>query len=225
MSFNIGYKIGYIFLDTKLDTKSRLDTILDTNPILDTNLETSINPINSLFSWSWSKKMTKKERLQYKVQTRITERQKEQLDELDVSLRDIIDYYIVHNTNKTLELSNRQKRLMKEIKEMESQILDMKEELKEVNLQLGVPDDENIATIEVSTIAERIKSNCLKENGDKCDKLTLQNYLSCNKGKAVINHGLVEFGIKDNENRLKFIENVLKYLKCDDEVTFNFLKS
>ena len=169
--------------------------------------------------------MTKKERLEYKVQTRITERQKEKLDELDVSLRDVIDYYIVHNTNKTLELANRQKRLMKEINEMESQILDKKEELKEVNLQLGVPEDENAATIEVSTIAERIKSNCLQENGHKCSKLNLQNYLSSNKGKSIINHGLIEFGIKDNEKRLKFIENVLKYLKCDDEVVFKFLKS
>ena len=160
--------------------------------------------------------MTKKEKLEYKVQSRITQSQKEKLDELDVNLREIIDYYIVHNTNPTLELKNRQMRLLREIKQMENELSEKKEELKEVNLQLGVRLDENIATLEVSTIGERIKDNCQKENDGKCDKRKLADFIMAGRGKHILKHGLSEYNIRDKEKRRKFIDDVFKYLAISD---------
>lgn len=160
--------------------------------------------------------MNDKEKLTCKIQTRITQSQKEQLDNLDVNLRDIVDYYITHNTNPVLYLKNRQRELLKNIETWENNISEAREELKEVNYKLGVPIDENIATIDVITIAERIKDNCQLENGDKCDKITLFNYMRSKRGKLVLNHGMAEFNIKDEDKKQKFIDDVLKYLKIDD---------
>jgi len=160
--------------------------------------------------------MKENERLDYILQSRVTKTTKDQIDELGVSLREIVDYYIVHNTNPTLELKNRQRRLMKEIGEMEEALSEKKEELKEVNIKLGVPIDENIATLEVSTIGERIKDNCQKENNGKCDKSKLSNFIISGRGKQLLKLGLSEYNIRDKEKRQRFIEDVFKYLSISD---------
>lgn len=159
--------------------------------------------------------MNNKEKLSCKIQTRITQSQKEQLDNLDVNLRDIVDYYIIHNTNPILQLKNRQKELLKNIETWENNIIDAKEELKEVNNKLGISIDENTATIEVVTIAERLKDNCHLENSDKCDKVTLLNYINSKKGKSVLNRGMIEFNIKGDDKIQSFKEDILKYLRID----------
>lgn len=159
--------------------------------------------------------MNEKERLNCKLQTRVTQSQKDKVDELGVDLREMVDYYIRHNTNPTLKLKNRQKELLTNIAEWESNIAEAKEELKEVNFKLGVPIDENIATIDVVTIAERLKDNCKIENKGKCDELTLRNYIESFRAKQIINHGIAEFNIRGDENKETFRNNVLKYLKLD----------
>lgn len=168
--------------------------------------------------------MEEKERKDYKLQTRVTKSVKEQVDELGVDLREIVDYYITHNTNPTLKLKNRQKELLNNIAEWETNIVEAREELKEVNLKLGVPIDENIATIDVVTIAERIKDNCKISNGGKCDKDKLSSYITVNQGKIILNHGLAEFGFKYDEDKDLFRLNILKYLKIDDIVRIDDLK-
>lgn len=159
--------------------------------------------------------MKDKEKLTENVSTRITKRQKDQLDELDVNLREIIDYYIVHNTNPTMEMKNRQKRLLKEIKEMEKELSDKKEELKEINKKLGVPIDINNATLDVVTIAERIKDACQTENNGKIDEYTLANFIQTGRGKNIFNHGLAEYGINDDEKIKLFKTNLYKYLEIE----------
>lgn len=159
--------------------------------------------------------MNEKEKLTCKLQTRVTPSQKQKVDELGVDLREIVDYYITHKTNPIMDLKNRQKELLKNIETWENNLVEAKEELKEVNAKLGVPIDENIATIDVITIAERIKDNCEIENKGKCDELTLRNYVESNRAKNIINHGIAEFNIRDNERRQIFKDNVLKYLKLD----------
>jgi len=159
--------------------------------------------------------MNEKERKDYKLQTRVTKSVKDQVDELGVDLREIVDYYITHNTNPTLKLKNRQKELLKNIAEWEDNIAEAKEELKEVNYQLGVPIDEDTATIDVITIAERLKDNCQIENSGKCDELKLRNYLETYRGKMIIQHGIAEFNIRGEENKENFRNKILKYLKLD----------
>lgn len=159
--------------------------------------------------------MNDEEKLTCKLQTRVTQSQKDKVDELGVNLREIVDYYITHKTNPTLELKNRQKELLKKIGEWEKLIEDAKEELKEVNYKLGVPIDESIATIDVITIAERIKDNCEIEHDGKSDELTLRNYMDSNRAKTIIKHGIAEFNIRGEENRERFKSNVFKYLKLD----------
>ena len=160
--------------------------------------------------------MKNKERLDFRFQTRISQSQKEKLDELGAEPREVVDYYIRHNTNPTLKLKNRQKELLKNIAEWKSKISEAEEELKEVNDKLGVPTDKNTATLEVSTIGERIKDNCQSENNGKCDKSRLANFIVSGRGKSILKLGLTEFNIRDNEKRQKFKEDVFKYLSISD---------
>ena len=168
--------------------------------------------------------MKDKEKLDCRFQTRISKSQQEKLDELGAEPREVVDYYIRHNTNPTLKLKNRQKELIRNIKEWESNIAEAKEELKEVNEKLGVPIDENTANIDVVTIAERIKSNCEIKNNGKCNKDALARFISLKSGKAILNRGMIEFGIKHDGDKDLFKLNVLKYLKLMDMVELKDLK-
>ena len=159
--------------------------------------------------------MKEKEKLTCILQTRVTRTQKDQIDEMGANLREIVQYYIDNKTNPILDLKNRQRVLLKEIPKLEKELSEKKEELKEVNEQLGIPNDENIATLEVSTIAERIKDNCQTTNGGKCDKDALVSFISSKKGKAIIYHGLGEFGIKEQTKRELFMINIVRYLKLE----------
>ena len=168
--------------------------------------------------------MKDKEKLDCRFQTRISQSQQDKLDELGAEPREVVDYYIRHNINPTLKLKNRQKELIRNIAEWENNITEAKEELKEVNMKLGIPIDENIATIDVVTIAERIKDNCQIKNNGKCSKETLSTYITVTQGKNILNLGLAEFGIKHKEDRDLFRLNVLKYLKIEDLVMLDDLK-
>ena len=159
--------------------------------------------------------MSKKERKDFKLQQRVTKTVYDKVQELDADLQEIIDYYLTHNTNPTLKLKNRQKELLNNIAEWEENISKAKEELKEVNHKLGVPIDDEIATFDVITIADRLKDNCTIKNDGECDELKLRNYLESSNAKTIINHGIAEFNIRGSENKEKFKSNILKYLKLD----------
>ena len=164
--------------------------------------------------------MENKEKLTCRFQTRISQAQEDKLNELGAEPREIIDYYIVHNTNPTLQLKNRQRALLRDIQDYETKLKECKEELIEVNKQLGVPTDGNETTIWVSNIGERLKGNCKIENNGKCDKTALANYVESVKGRMIINNAFIEYNIRKEEDKEKFKQNILKYLKVDD-VKFN----
>ena len=161
--------------------------------------------------------MEKKEKLECKVQTRITKTQNDKLEELNANLREVIDYYIDSHMNPTMELKHKQKKLLKQIKELENLLSEKKEELDEVNKKLGVQIDEDNASLEVVTIAERLKDNCQMKNNGKCNKSFLADYIIANEGGTILKRGIVEFGIREDENKEKFIRDVCKYLKINME--------
>lgn len=156
--------------------------------------------------------MKKKEKLTVNISTRITETQKAKLDELEVNLRDVIDYYIVHHTNKTLELNNRKRELIKSIKQHEEDLTSEKQELNEINLELGVPTDEATTNLTVIDVAERLKNNCKIKNNGKCSSETLANYLNTNQAIRILDLAVIEFKINNAE---EFEKEVKKYLKIN----------
>lgn len=158
------------------------------------------------------------EKLTESLSTRVTPRQKAKVDELGVNLREIVDYYITHKTNPTLELKNRQRELLKKIEEAKNNLKDWEEELKEVNIKLGVAIDENIATIDVITISERIKDNCKIKHKEKCDKTTIADFIIAGDGKQILKHGMAEFGIKHEDKKRIFLNNVFKYMGILNEI-------
>lgn len=167
--------------------------------------------------------MKNNEKLTEPISFRVTKSQKQMIEEMGVNVREMVDYYIKHNTNPTLQLKNRQRELLRDIQDYETKLKECKEELIEVNKQLGVPTDENQTTlkaIEVSTIAGRLKENCEIENNGECNKTALANYVQSNKGQRIINNACIECNIRRLPDKVEFEKNILKYLKIDD-VEFN----
>ncbi|MBQ8425833.1 MAG: hypothetical protein IJX17_07470 [Clostridia bacterium] len=160
--------------------------------------------------------MKNNEKLTEPISFRVTKSQKQMIEEMGVNVREMVDYYIVHNTNPTLQLKNRQRALLRDIQDYETKLKECKEELIEVNKQLGVPTDENETTIWVSEIGERLKGNCKIGNKGKCNKTALANYVQSDKGQTIINNAFIEYNIRKEEDKEKFKRNILKYLKVDD---------
>ena len=154
--------------------------------------------------------MKDNEKLTELVSTRITKTQKLKLEELEANLRDVIDYYIVHHTNKTLELNNRKRELIKSIGKHEEALIEEKQELEGINEELGVPTEEATTNLNVIDVAERLKNNCKIKNNGKCNSLLLANYIDSIQAKRIIDSSIVEFKVKDSE---EFITEIYKYLK------------
>lgn len=154
--------------------------------------------------------MNEKEKLTENVSTRITKTQKAKLDELDVTLREVIDYYIIHKTNRTLELNNRKKELVKSINAHEEALESERKELTEINVELGVPLDNAEVDLVVFETAEKIKNNCIIKYGLNYTITDLGNYLNTNQAANIFNYSIVQYKI---ENPVKFKEQVLKFLE------------
>ena len=156
--------------------------------------------------------MNEKEKLTENVSTRITKTQKAKLEELDVSLRDVIDYYIVHKTNRTLELNNRKKELIKSINAHEEALENERKELAEINVELGVPLDNAEVDLVLFETAEKIKNNCSIKNGTDYNITDLANYLNTNQAINIIKYAVVQYKI---ENPEEFKKQIYKYLKVE----------
>ena len=117
------------------------------------------------------------------VGTRLTKEQKQYLEENGLTIRDTVEYYIAYNTNETKKLRNREKYLIKLIKELDGQLSKANEELKEVRVQLGATPDENQLTIDIITARNRLTDNCKIKNNGKINKRLLANYMDTIEAK------------------------------------------
>lgn len=153
--------------------------------------------------------MKDKEKYTEMVGIRLTKSQKNYLDENDVNLRDTLEYYMDHHMNETKKLRNKEKSLLKSIKESEEQLIKYKTELQEVRVKLGANPEENQSTIELITAKERILNNCRIENNGKINKQILINYINSKKAKRILDAVIIEYNIRDRDN---FIKEVYKSL-------------
>ena len=140
---------------------------------------------------------------------RITKAQKDYLDENELNLRDIIDYHMENNINETKKLKNKEKHLIKLIKDLDEQLTRAKEELQEVRVKLGNTPDENQLTIDIVTAKDRIINNCKIRNGGKINTRILANYMATNEAKRILESVIIEYAVKDKE---KFKKEVYKSL-------------
>ena len=143
------------------------------------------------------------------VGIRLTKEQKQYLEENELTLRDTVDYHMEYNTNETKRLKNKEKYLIRQIKDLEEEINQAKEKLKEVRVKLGVKPDENQLTIEIITARDRLTNNCKIKNNGKLNTRILANYMRSNEAKRIIETVIIEYKIKEKE---KFISEVHKAL-------------
>lgn len=143
------------------------------------------------------------------VGTRLTKEQKQYLDENEITIRDTVEYYINNNTNETKKLRNREKYLIRHLKELEEETERAKEELKEVRVKLGATPEENQLTIDIITAKDRLINNCKIRNDGKINTRILANYMDTREAKQLLNTVIIEYSIKDKD---KFIKEVFKSL-------------
>lgn len=156
--------------------------------------------------------MKENEKLTENISTRITKTQKAKLEELDVSLREVIEYYIIHKTNRTLELNNRKKELVRSINSHETALESERKELAEINLELGVPLDNAEVDLVVFETAEKLKNNCSIKYTENYSTIDLANYLNTNQAINIINYAVVQYKI---ENPEEFKKQIYKYLNVE----------
>lgn len=143
------------------------------------------------------------------VGTRLTKEQKQYLEENEITIRDTVEYYIDNNTNETKKLKNRERYLVKLIKELEEQLTNANEELKEVKVKLGKTPEENQLTMDIATAKDRITNNCKIKNGGKINTRILANYMRSPEAERILETVIIEYSVKDTD---KFIKEVHKSL-------------
>ena len=154
--------------------------------------------------------MAKHEKYTEHKTVRLTKTQTEYLEQMGVSIRDAVEYYIENNTNKLQKLKQRERYLLNKIPLLETELDKLKGELKEVSEELGHTIDKGQLQIDVKVAGDRILQNCKVTHKGKTDKLTLENYILSSAGKQTLNNVIVEYNIKHPE---EFINKVYKYLE------------
>ena len=154
--------------------------------------------------------MAKHEKYTEHKTVRLTKTQTEALEQMGVSIREAVEYYIGNNTNTLQKLKQRQRYLSKQIPILEDELNKLEEEFKEVNEKLGHTSDKEQLQIEVITAGDRILKNCELNRYGKTDKTTLTNYMFSSMGKQTLNKVIEEYNIKDPE---EFINKVYEYLE------------
>lgn len=143
------------------------------------------------------------------VGIRLTKEQKQYLEENELTLRDTVDYHMEYNTNETKRLKNKERYLIRLINDLEEEITQAKEDLKEVRVKLGKKPDENQLTIDIVTARDRLIDNCKIKNNGKYNTRILANYVSSSEAKRIIENVIIEYKVKDKD---KFIKEVHKAL-------------
>lgn len=143
------------------------------------------------------------------VGIRLTKEQKQYLEENELTLRDTVDYHMEYNTNETKRLKNKERYLIRVINDLEEEITQAKEDLKEVMVKLGKKPDENQLTIDIVTARDRLIDNCKIKNNGKYNTRILANYVSSSEAKRIIENVIIEYKVKDKD---KFIKKVHKAL-------------
>jgi len=156
--------------------------------------------------------MRDSEKLTEHITTRITKTQKAKLDELEVTLRDVVDYYIIHKTNRNLELNNRKKELIRSIDSHEKALESERKELADINVELGLPLDNNEVDLVLFETAEKLRSNCSIKYGENYTSIDLANYLNSNQATNIINYAVVQYKLANPE---EFRKQIYKYLNIE----------
>ena len=132
--------------------------------------------------------MLKHEKYTEHKTVRLTKTQTDYLEQMGISIRDAIDYYIENNTNKLQKLKQRERYLLNKIPLLETELDKLKEELKEISEELGHTIDKEQLQIEVVTAGDRILQNCKVTHNGKTDKTTLGNYILSPACKQILNN-------------------------------------
>lgn len=158
--------------------------------------------------------MSDKERYTENMSVRLTKTQRNKLDKLDATIRDAVEFYIDRQTNPRLKLLDRKRELEEVIKNKEFELNQLKDELLQINADLGTTKElEQTLSLDVIIDGNKIIENYRKWNINGND--TIDNYLSVNKQcKRAIKHFISEHGA---DNKDKYEKQLIEYIKdnCD----------
>lgn len=154
--------------------------------------------------------MSNREKFEYTKTTRFNKTQIDYIEELEnngLNLRDVLEYYRINNTDERKKLLNREKYLIKHIKELKTELEDSKEELQEVRKKLGKQPLENQETLEIIEAKSLLIERCKSKYGDKFNKDMIDDYLKTKESDRVLAPIISKYGIKNCEEFKKELLN------------------
>lgn len=144
--------------------------------------------------------MANKDKYNYPKTVRFNKKQMDYLGELEqqgLNLRDVLEYYIVNNTNETKKLKNREKYLLNHITELKQDLEKSEEELKEVRAKLGLAPTEDQDRLDLIDGERIILERARSKYGNKLNDSTLKTYLFSAEADRVLEPTIANYSIKD----------------------------
>lgn len=155
-----------------------------------------------------------KEKLSKKVTgVRLTPAQERYLEDNELNLRDVLDYYINNHNDKQTRLRTRKKYLLNHIEELEIELDNSKAELEQVLKDLNEDIDPAQQTLEIIAIsdgAELVYQRAKSKYKHKLNKNTLEDYLQSKEADRVLAPIISDYKITDIQNFKSKIFNQVK---------------
>lgn len=158
--------------------------------------------------------MAKKESYNKTASFKVNAEQQQYINNLKadgISLREVLEYYRIHNTSEKKRLQNREKYLILHIKELEKDLNNSKEELKEVRTKLGLAPAINQSRFDINQGVELITERVKYKYGVKADINRVKDYLATPEADRVLTPVIEKWNIKDVELFKKELLNWIKF--------------
>lgn len=159
--------------------------------------------------------MANKEKLEYTKTTRYSQRHIDFINELEnngLNLRDVLEYYIINNTDDRKRLLNKERYLINHISELKTEIEQAENELKKIRVKLGKEPNENQETLDIVEARELVIERCKSKYGNNFNKLRIEEYLQTKHSTQVLMPLVSKYRITDIE---QYKNKILKSINFD----------
>lgn len=127
-----------------------------------------------------------------------------------INLRDVLEYYKIHHTNKIKELENREKELIREKNKLEKQLEDCNKELTQVRIELDKAPDDNQSRFDIEDglkiVNERLAYKYKNPNYDRA-----KDFLATLEADRVLAPVISKYNIRDVETFKKELLDWIKF--------------
>jgi len=157
--------------------------------------------------------MKDRERYTENKAVRLTKTQVNKLEKLDITIREAVEFCIDRKENPKLKLLDRKRDIERDIKDLEFKLKQLKEELDEINKELGTTKElEETLSLDNILDGNKIIDGFKTWKGGK--SLTIEQYFMNKQFKRMLNHCKIEHG---GENPDEYENQLINYIRANAE--------